>query len=198
MLRRWRNSKIDLCFSLEKKILGTAGGIAQALRGMSHETTFVLNGDIVTDLDLKKMFALHRRARAAATLGCVPKDRAKVKSFVEFDPRGLIHSIAGIPKTDRAALHLSQGIFSGAHIVEPSLFRDYPEKHFGCVIRQIYQPALARGERFQAYRHPGEWWDLGNLSELKRVDQLLWQGKVSPGMLKLWQEAYKTSRVLCE
>ncbi len=179
---------LQLRYSYEPKILGTAGGIAQALEGMPQETTAVLNGDILFDLDLKAMAQQHRQSKALATLACIPKDRAKVESFVEFDRGGRIWRIAGGPAASNPLPKLEAAIFSGAHLLEPSLFSNYPGHQFGCVVRQVYQPAIARGDRLQAYRHRGAWWDLGSLEELKKVDAGLWNRQVPSSIHHLWIE----------
>ncbi|MCC6273871.1 MAG: nucleotidyltransferase family protein [Deltaproteobacteria bacterium] len=180
---------LRLSYSFEPKILGTAGGIAQALDVLEDRGTFVLNGDIIFDLDLKKMATAHRRSGAKATLACIPKNRAEVQSFVEFDAAGRIRRIAGGPEATTRLPRLKQAIFSGAHLLEPELFRGYPRHEFGCVVRQVYQPAIARGERLQAYEHRGSWWDLGSLAELTKVDRALWREESPAPILRLWREA---------
>lgn len=182
---------IRLQFSREKSILGTAGGIAQALRKMKNETTFVLNGDIISDLDLETMFRGHREKRALATLACVGKNRAAVKSFVEYDREGKIFRIAGGPAGKTPPL--TQGIFTGAHLLEPMLLKDYPKNSYGCIVRQVYQPALKAGLVLGAYRHRGEWWDLGDISELKKVDRLFWSERAPAAMDRIWREVYRWS-----
>jgi len=188
LLRNEKKSGLNLHYSYEPKILGTAGGIAQALAGMSQDTVAVLNGDILFDLDLNAMAARHRKSKALATLACIPKDRAKVDSFVEFDRSGRIRRIAGGPASPGPLPPLKAAIFSGAHLLEPHLFSDYPQGQFGCVVRQVYQPAIARGDRLQAYEHRGAWWDLGSLEELKKVDEGLWSRRLPAPILELWSE----------
>jgi len=187
LLRNARRLGLNLKYSLEPRILGTAGGIAQALEKMRKSTTLVMNGDILCDLDLRGMVALHRRSEAAATLACVGKDRAEVRSFVESGKHGRIVRIAGEPggKTPKK---LTKSIFSGVHLIEPRLFKGYQAHRFGCVVRQIYQPALERGERLQAYFHSEDWWDLGSLSELKKVDQRLFRRDISEKMRILYDK----------
>lgn len=198
LLHRAPQLGLKIHYSRETKILGTAGGIAKALGTLRPRTTLILNGDIVTDLDLHKMNQVHQRTQACATLGLVPTDRARVKSFVEFNAAGRILKIAGRPKSaaGKAAKNLTKGIFSGTHIIHPSLFARYPKNTFGCVIRQIYQPALELEKPIQSYLHRGAWWDLGNLEELKRVDQLLWEGGKDPTMDKMAAEVFRWSRPL--
>jgi len=188
LFRDGKSLGLRLRYSFEPRILGTAGGIAQALAGMAPRPTFILNGDILFDLDLKKMAETHRRSGARATLACIPKNRAPVSSFVEFDARGRIRRIAGGPPSEGKTPRLKPAIFSGAHLLEPELFSGYPRHEFGCVVRQVYQPALERGEILQAYEHPGCWWDLGSTSELKSVDRGLWRRELSPPILRLWKQ----------
>ncbi len=186
------NSKglgLKIRYSLEPKILGTAGGIAQALRKMWRVPTFVLNGDILCNVDLKGVFEKHRRSGAHATLVCLPRDRAKVKSFVETDGRLRIWRIAGGPAETHAKKKLKKWIFSGIHLLEPKIFSGYPRHSFGCIVRQVYQPALAKGRLLNAFIHRGEWWDLGSLTELSRVDRMLWADHAPRSILQLREEA---------
>ncbi len=188
LLKKSRRLGLRLHFSLEPTILGTAGGIAQALSRMKKTSTFVLNGDILFDLDLRAMAQAHRASGAKATLACVPKNLAPVTSFVEFDGSGKIHRIAGEPKNLPSPKELTKAIFSGAHLLEPELFADYPLHTFGCIIRQIYQPFLAQGGNLQAYYNQDAWFDLGSIGELKRVDQALWEETAPKEILNLWKE----------
>lgn len=196
LLGRPRNLGMRIRFSMEPRILGTAGGIAEGLRRMKKRATFVINGDILCDADLGKLYDVHRRTDARATLLCVAKDRAEVDSFVETDGHGRIRRIAGGPRLSGARLSLKKMIFSGIHLIEPSLFAGYPPRTHGCVIRQVYQPALARGQRLQAFFHEKEWWDLGSLSQIKRVDRLLWRGETTARVRTLWREASSWARPL--
>jgi len=191
LLARSKRLGLDIGYSLEPKILGTAGGIAQALRKMRPEPTYVLNGDILCDVDLRKFADAHRKSRARATLVCLPKDRAEVKSFVESDAKDRIWRIAGEPQKKFRRKKLKKWIFSGIHLIDPALLKGYPRSQFGCIIRQVYQPALERGDKLLAWIHRKDWWDLGSPRELTRVDRLLWSGKADPAILNLWREAKK-------
>ncbi len=194
LLKDSRSLDLKLRFSLEPKILGTAGGIAQALERMKKQTTLVLNGDILCDIDLKAMVERHRAAGAKATLACVGKNRAVVESYVETDARGRILRIAGKPETGQRKLRKT--IFAGIHVLEPALLKGYRTHRFGCIIRQVYQPALARGEILQAYFHRGSWWDLGSLQELSQAGRLLSTGKASRNILRLREGTMRWARRL--
>jgi NDP-sugar pyrophosphorylase family protein len=187
---------MKLQWSLEKKILGTAGGIAKALRKLKPEPTFILNGDILLDLNLKKMHQRHRQLKAVATLAVVSPDRAKVESFVEYGANHKVYRIGGKPLWEKVPSHLNKGIFAGAHLVDPELFRWVPRNEFSCVIKDVYQKALSENANFVSYSHRGHWWDLGNLESLTSVDESLWNGTAPRSILQLWREVRAWSEPL--
>ena len=155
----------------------------------------MLNGDIICDINLRKMYSLHQSKNARATLAVVSPKLAQVKSFVEYGRGGEIESIAGLPKIKRESV-TKKGVFTGVHLVDLELFNSYPRDSFGCVVRKIYQPALMRREKILAYDHPGSWWDLGNLGELKSLDQRLWEKQLPSNILDMWGELYDLTKRL--
>ena len=54
-LKKKKNFGCDIVFSVEKTPLGTGGAVRKALRFVDEESFVVLNGDIVTNIDLKKI-----------------------------------------------------------------------------------------------------------------------------------------------
>jgi NDP-sugar pyrophosphorylase family protein len=49
------NFGIKIIFSIEKTPLGTGGAIKQAARHIKEKTFFVLNGDVITNIDIRKL-----------------------------------------------------------------------------------------------------------------------------------------------
>jgi len=54
-LKKKKNFGCDIVLSIEKTPLGTGGAIKKALRFIDEESFVVLNGDIITNIDLKKI-----------------------------------------------------------------------------------------------------------------------------------------------
>ena len=50
-----RDLDIEIKFSIESKSLGTGGAIKLAAQNSKEESMFVLNGDIITDIDIRKL-----------------------------------------------------------------------------------------------------------------------------------------------
>ena len=61
----------------ESHPLGTGGAIVNALPFLDPEPFFVLNGDILTDLDLTALLAFHRSKQAVATITLSNVDDAR-------------------------------------------------------------------------------------------------------------------------
>ena len=57
---------IDYC--LEPEPRGTAGAIKNCEPYLDGETFLIFNGDVLTDLDLSEMIAMHRQKKALATI----------------------------------------------------------------------------------------------------------------------------------
>ena len=54
-LKKKKNFGCNIVFSIEKTPLGTGGAVKKALRFIDEESFVVLNGDIITNIDLKKI-----------------------------------------------------------------------------------------------------------------------------------------------
>src|SRR5438105_5249953 len=56
----------------EKHILGTGGGVRRAHAMIGNETFFLLNGDMLFDVDLAAALEAHRKSQAVATMVLAP------------------------------------------------------------------------------------------------------------------------------
>ena len=54
-LKKKKNFGCKIEYSIETKPLGTAGAIRNAIKNLSDESFLVINGDIITNIDLKKI-----------------------------------------------------------------------------------------------------------------------------------------------
>ena len=79
----------------EKHILGTGGGVRRAQAMLGAGTFFLLNGDMIFDVDLEAALAAHRRAGAVATMVLAPYPRGATYAAVEVDAGENIRRIAG-------------------------------------------------------------------------------------------------------
>jgi NDP-sugar pyrophosphorylase family protein len=87
VLNDWADLDVEIRFVTEPSPMGTGGAYRFAID--SHrETTVVFNGDILTDIDLSKMIALHRERKSEATIALVPVDDPSRYGLVETGKTG--------------------------------------------------------------------------------------------------------------
>lgn len=153
VLLRWLEAEtIDA--SLEPSLLGTAGGLARAYRSMGAAgSALVWNGDILADLDPRALAAAHFEHQAMATLAVRPA--APGHGTVGIGADGCVVRLRGERFGDEA----SGGEFLGIHVIGATLCDALPP--VGCLVGDVYLPALRRGERVRAWSTPCDFEDIG-------------------------------------
>ena len=148
---------IPLRYVREDKPLGTAGPLRLALDTgvLQDERLYVLNGDVLTDMDLTAEREQHERTGARATLclvavedttsyGVVPTaETGEVEAFLEKAPGGA--------PTNR--------INAGAYLIERSVIEQVPTGRAVSFEREVF-PQLV-GEGLYGYLAAGYWIDVG-------------------------------------
>ncbi len=150
---------VSILWSEEPEILGTGGGLRQALAALGSEPILLVNADVVAEPDLEAMFEVHRRLGADATMLLrLDRDAARFGS-VEVDAAGRVRRLLGVPAG--APGPLESCIFTGVQIVDPGAARLLPER--GCIVRTMLR-RLVDGEGIVGGAlHGGPWFDIGSL-----------------------------------
>jgi len=151
---------VKLHYVEEPVILGTSGALDNTREFFEHETFVVVNGKIITDIDLNAALETHRSTNALATLVLLPNTRRERFSIVETEG-GRITRFAGMPSVDDAGnVPL---MFTGIHILEPRIFEYIPRGVFSDSVIHVYPPAIANGEVVAAHVASGKWRELSTL-----------------------------------
>ncbi len=140
--------------SRERELLGTAGGLAHAASLLGRGPTLVWNADVWMDVDPTDLLRAHTSAPdAEATL--VVRLRSDAGGNVGLDGAGRVVRIRGgpVPGEIRSADFLS------LHVVGETLRRSLPER--GCLVGDVYIPALGRGAVLRTFAHDGPVLDVG-------------------------------------
>ena len=161
-----RMTDFNISFSKEKTLLGTGGGIVKAARLLKSGPFLVLNGDILTNINLAKLIKAHFKKKALATLAIVGSHQAKVSNYIYYNSRGQVLGIGPRGET-------RHGIFSGVSVIDPKLLTYFGKKKIGCLIRDLILPAIQDQQKISVYHHQGFWCDLGDLATLKKVNAAL-------------------------
>jgi mannose-1-phosphate guanylyltransferase len=147
---------VNIKIKIEPKILGTGGGIGNTT-GFWDETSFiVINGDILTDIDLSEVYETHMERQNLVTL--VLHDYLPFNMIQIDDHMKIIDIPANFPSDqyDRLA-------FTGIHVIEPRLLDRIPGNNFSNII-DCYRELISRKEAIGAYIPKGHYWrDIGTI-----------------------------------
>ncbi len=134
----------------EPEILDTGGAIANVRKIMGDDSFFVINSDVVTDLDLASVWRFHRKTRALATL--VLHDRP-LYNQVTIDMDGWITGFRSP----------GQGLaFTGIQVLSPEIYAHLPQDPVFSSID--WYAHLCPSKRIKAYvAHDLYWEDIGTI-----------------------------------
>jgi len=140
-----------LDYAREKRPLGTAAPL-RAIPGLK-ETFLVLNGDILTDLDFRKLVQYHKQKRAVATVATFKRSVGVDFGVVEADKKGMIEDYLEKPR-------LQYKVSMGIYVFEPSVLKHLPRRgpfDFPELILRL----LEAGEPVASFPFRGRWLDIG-------------------------------------
>jgi mannose-1-phosphate guanylyltransferase len=116
----------------------------------------VLNGDVLTDLDLSALVAFHRQRRAMATIALAPVNDARPYGLVDRESDGRVVAFREKPPDP-----VPGTINAGTYVLEPSALDGVPAGVAVSIERETFPELIARGEPVHSFVWPGYWRDLG-------------------------------------
>jgi NDP-mannose synthase len=150
-------TELELVWHWEGEPLGTAG----ALRMIPDldETFVVMNGDILTTLDLAGLVDAHRRAGASLTVA-MRQQRIDVELGVIESEGGRITSYL-----EKPTLHYD--VSMGVYVYEPAALDHLPDGP--CQFPELVHRLLGAGRPVATYRSDADWFDIGTFREYERA-----------------------------
>lgn len=147
---------------VEPEILGTGGGIRNTAGFWDRESFVVMNGDILTDIDLTRAYEQHRKTRPLATL--ILHDHEPFNK-IRIDGFGRI--------TDIPRAYGPEGLaFTGIHILEPEILSHIPEGFSDIV--DCYRRLMDAGKTIlSCVSRDHAWHDIGGLPDYVRANHEL-------------------------
>ena len=136
---------------------GTGTGIGPGSGSEGCDTFLVLNGDVLTDLDIGAMVASHRAAGAEATLALTEVDDPSRYGVVPTDAEGRVLGFVEKPDAESAP---SRWINAGTYVLEPSILDRIPAGRRVSIEREVF-PAMAAEGCLHAMRSDAYWIDTG-------------------------------------
>lgn len=155
---------VKLHYVEEPEILGTSGALDNARELLADETFIVVNGKIITDIDLKAALETHQNNGALATLVLLENTCRERFTIVNIE-NGMVRSFAGMPGPD-GPIPL---MFTGIQIMSPRIFDYIPRGVFSHSTTDVYPHAIEKGERIVAHVAKGKWRELSTLKRYRDI-----------------------------
>ncbi len=165
---REHSGSLEIVVVVEENLLGTAGGLRNALPQLGDNAFIVLYGDVLISDPLAPLIQTHVEHGASATLAAYKSDDTDGKGTIVVDERDRVTAFAEKVKTAGNGPAL---INAGIYAIEPSFANRIPrgrELDFG---RDVFPAALSRGERLAIHRLSAEVLDVGTPAALSLARQ---------------------------
>ena len=164
---------LTIRYVVEPAPLGTAGAIRYAGESL-RESVVVFNGDVLTDVDLSAVIALHRERRAKATIVLTPVDNPTAYGLVETDADGHVRRFLEKPNADEITCNT---INAGIYVLEPETFDRIPRDMPWSIERSFFPSLVERHETFVAHVSGGYWIDIGTPDQYMQVHRDIMNGR---------------------
>jgi mannose-1-phosphate guanylyltransferase len=147
---------VRLRYVEEPEPLGTGGALKFA-EDLLDERFFMLNGDVLTDMDLTAQLAQHEQTGARATLALIAVDDPSAYGLVRRTADHAVTEFLEKPSADEIDTNL---INAGAYILERTVLEGMPPAGTNVSIEREVFPALV-GDGLYGYESGGYWLDIG-------------------------------------
>jgi NDP-sugar pyrophosphorylase family protein len=167
---------MGILYSREQRPLGKGGGIKNAEDMLNGEPFIAMNGDIITDLDLRRLISFHEEKRGLATIALYQVNDPSRYGSVEIDREGRITRFVEKPEPGIAPSNL---INAGIYVLEPEVLEYMPSgKKFDTEVEVF--PILAQERKLFGYEFHGYWTDIGVPEEYLNANAAI-LGKMDEG-----------------
>ena len=146
-----------LRYVIEETPLGTAGALKNVEQFIDGPF-FVLNGDVLTSLDLRAMRADHQRTGGLATIHLIRVDDPSAFGAVVHDASGRIQAFIEKPSRGDAP---SNEVNAGTYLLEREVLDAIPAGRPVSIERETFPALIAAGRPLYAYTTDDYWIDLG-------------------------------------
>jgi mannose-1-phosphate guanylyltransferase len=146
---------VELRFVEEPRPLGTGGALKYA-EDLLDERFLMLNGDVLTDLDLSAQIEHHSRTGARATLALTPVEDPSAYGLVRLNAGDEVTEFVEKPSADQIDTH---NVSAGAYVLERSVLDLLAPGRAASIERDVFPRLVGNG--LYGYVCEGYWMDIG-------------------------------------
>ena len=147
-----------LCYRIEDKPLGTAGGVKNCMDFIGDEPFLVLSGDAACDFELGRLVSEHERRRPAVTMALYESRDPLRYGLVVPDANGSVRCFIEKPPWERVVTDL---VNTGIYVIEPRAMELVPEGESFDFASGLFPKLLERGDEILGLALEGYWCDIG-------------------------------------
>src|SRR5919107_3739718 len=144
-------------YAVEDNALGTAGGIKNTEEYLDGGPVVVVNGDILSGMDLRVAIEKHKESSSLATIVLISVEDPTAYGLVEVDHDMLVHRFIEKPAADEVTTNL---VNAGVYVLEPEVLAMIPAGREVSIEREIF-PQLQSEGHLRAYVSSSYWRDIG-------------------------------------
>ena len=147
-------------YVVDPEPLGTAGAVKNAEPLLGDDPFLVLNGDILTDLDLAAVLAAHRGFGGAGMVVLTPVEDPSAFGLVRLHDDGAVEAFVEKPRPDELRPGEPFRINAGTYVLTPDALARIPAGRSCSIEREIF-PVLADEGSLHGYPSDAYWRDIG-------------------------------------
>jgi len=167
---------VEIEYSEEQLLMGTAGAIKKAEPLLRSDTFVVINSDVLTAAPLGEIVAFHRRQRALATLVLREDEQAEKYGALAMGPTGRIVRLRDL-RVGREEPELV-AMFTGIHVLDRRVLSAIPQGRPCNITEETYPALLRKAAPIYGYLDSGYWADIGSPARYLAAHQALLDGKM--------------------
>ncbi len=165
-------------YVIERSPLGTAGALKNVAEYINGPF-FVLNGDVLTSLDLRAMMQVHERKRGMGVLHLIRVADPSAFGCVVHDSDGRVTAFVEKPKREDAP---TNEINAGTYLLDPAVLDLIPAGRMVSIERETFPLIVAGPRPLYAFTTSDYWVDIGNPDAYLRAHRHIFDGSMPLGI----------------
>jgi mannose-1-phosphate guanylyltransferase len=151
---------VRLRYVVDPEPLGTAGAVRNAEDLLDDAPFLVLNGDILTDLDLTAFAERHRATGARGTIALTPVEDPSAFGLVRLHDDGSVEAFVEKPAPEDLRPGEPYRINAGTYLLDPAVLELIPPGVACSIEREVF-PRLADAGTLHGFPSDAYWRDIG-------------------------------------
>ncbi len=182
---------VKMVYPIENRPLGTAGSVKNAEEYL-NETFAVVQGDGISDIDLREVVAQHKEKGSLATIVLTAMKNPSEYGVVELGSGSEVVRFKEKPKPEDCFSNL---VNTGIYVLEPEVLKYIPAKTEFDFARDLFPSMLALGKSIHGYKSSSFWVDIGRPDKYMEAIRWLFEKRFSGQSLGFNSGAEKSIEV---